>query len=529
MTELGYRVSDKIRPLIYRSERWLEVRRRIVSCMLGLSIVCCLAIYPAHAYASDSASTDVAAINDSQQESSLGGDSTSGDGEVLAAFVGSHGAGELTDDVQSTVENVQSNESSTEAGESDTEPMGDQASGGALANSFRFQDGIPIDSGVSALARTAGNSWTYSNGVYTATDGTRVTGAKGFGIDVSSWQGSIDWNAVKNSGLVDYVIIRCGWGSDYASQDDSRFLQYVRGCQEAGIPFGIYLYSYAFNTQMAQSEAQHVLRLLKSANLDPSQIAYPIYLDLENEAGTGRPCGQDGGQKVYISNEMLAQIASTFCNAISQAGYRPGVYANLKWWNSYLTSPVFEQWSKWVAQYNTSCSYQGAYDMWQCMSDGRIPGISGNVDINFDFTGLKSSGSAGVPMYRMYNPNTSEHFYTANTYERLMLIDAGWTYEGIGWYAPLSSGTPVYRLYNENVSDHHYTTSAAERDALVRVGWKSEGIGWYSDDAHGAPLYRLYNPYTISGMHHYTLSAGERDVLVTLGWRYEGTCWYSVS
>ncbi|MBQ9610296.1 MAG: carbohydrate-binding domain-containing protein [Lachnospiraceae bacterium] len=131
-----------------------------------------------------------------------------------------------------------------------------------------------------------------------------------------------------------------------------------------------------------------------------------------------------------------------------------------------------------------------------------------------------------VSMYRMYNPNSGEHFYTSNETERNNLINAGWRYEGVAWNAPKTSDTPVYRLYNPNAGDHHYTTSISERDYLVELGWKYEGIGWYSDSDDGQQLYRLYNPNAIAGAHHYTTSEEERDKLISLGWRYEGIAWY---
>ncbi|WP_169815811.1 InlB B-repeat-containing protein [Denitrobacterium detoxificans] len=131
-------------------------------------------------------------------------------------------------------------------------------------------------------------------------------------------------------------------------------------------------------------------------------------------------------------------------------------------------------------------------------------------------------------MYRLYNPNGGEHFYTASAEERDGLRKLGWKYEGIGWKAPVFSNTPVYRLYNPNGGDHHYTSSAEERDWLRGLGWKYEGIGWYSDDNKTTPLYRLYNPNAKSGSHHYTTSASERDGLRKLGWHYEGIGWYGL-
>jgi len=134
-----------------------------------------------------------------------------------------------------------------------------------------------------------------------------------------------------------------------------------------------------------------------------------------------------------------------------------------------------------------------------------------------------------VPMFRLYNPNSGEHFYTQSTNERDNLKKVGWQYEGIGWYAPSSSNTPVYRLYNPNGGDHHYTVSVNERDMLTKAGWKYEGIGWYSDDAMGVKVLREYNPNATSGSHNFTTSETEHQNLVKLGWRDEGTAWYAVA
>jgi uncharacterized protein YjdB len=134
-----------------------------------------------------------------------------------------------------------------------------------------------------------------------------------------------------------------------------------------------------------------------------------------------------------------------------------------------------------------------------------------------------------VSMNRLYNPNSGEHFYTADTVERDWLVTLGWIYEGVGWKAPVSSNTPVYRLYNPNDGDHHYTMSSSERNWLVSIGWKYEGIGWYSDDAKMIPLYRQFNPNVYIGTHNYTIDKRENDWLVTLGWKAEGIGWYGTN
>lgn len=136
--------------------------------------------------------------------------------------------------------------------------------------------------------------------------------------------------------------------------------------------------------------------------------------------------------------------------------------------------------------------------------------------------------SQPIEMQRMYNPNSGEHFYTADTKERDVLVSKGWKHEGIGWKAPNKSNTPVYRLYNSNAGDHHYTKDINERDRLIQIGWKDEGIGWYSDDSKGIPVYRQYNPNAVAGSHNYTTSQEENLYLSLFGWIEEGIAWYGL-
>lgn len=133
----------------------------------------------------------------------------------------------------------------------------------------------------------------------------------------------------------------------------------------------------------------------------------------------------------------------------------------------------------------------------------------------------------GVPMYRLYNRVTSEHFYTASAYERDVLSRGDWNYEGVGWTAP-RSGSPVYRLYNPGLGDHHYTPDYGEAYTLIAYnGWNYEGIGWYSGGT--VPLYRQYNPGLRVGQHHYMTNKYERDQNAKYhGWRNEGIGWYAL-
>ena len=210
-------------------------------------------------------------------------------------------------------------------------------------------------------------AWGESNGKFYNDKLKQITGAVAKGLDVSHHQGKIDWEKVSKSD-VDFVIIRCGYGNNLTSQDDKYFAQNVAGCEKYNIPYGIYIYSYALNVSDAKSEANHVLRLIKSTGAKPT---YPIYIDYEDLSQNG------------LTPKQLGNFATAFFNKTIAAGYKAGVYANLNWWTNKLTDSRFNQWTKWVAQYNSACSYTKPYQIWQSTSTGKVPGVNGNADLNF--------------------------------------------------------------------------------------------------------------------------------------------------
>lgn len=223
---------------------------------------------------------------------------------------------------------------------------------------------IPTTEAPTTSKKTA---WGESNGKFYNDKLKQITGAVAKGLDVSHHQGKIDWEKVSKSD-VDFVIIRCGYGNDLTSQDDKYFAQNVAGCEKYNIPYGIYIYSYALNVSDAKSEANHVLRLIKSTGAKPT---YPIYIDYEDSSQNG------------LTPKQLGNFATAFFNKTIAAGYKAGVYANLNWWTNKLTDSRFNQWTKWVAQYNSACSYTKPYQIWQSTSTGKVPGVNGNADLNF--------------------------------------------------------------------------------------------------------------------------------------------------
>lgn len=206
-----------------------------------------------------------------------------------------------------------------------------------------------------------------------ASDGSLVVGNGAFGIDVSKWNGTIDWNAVKNSG-VNYVIIRCGYrgSSSGALVVDPKFEANIKGATAAGLKVGVYFFSQAVNNSEAVEEASMVLELIKNY-----KISYPVFLDVE----------ASGGRADSISVAARTDVIKTFCQTIQNNGYTAGVYANKNWLTTKIDTSKLNQYKIWLAQYASTPTYTGRYDMWQYKSTGKVTGISGDVDLNWSYLG----------------------------------------------------------------------------------------------------------------------------------------------
>ena len=236
---------------------------------------------------------------------------------------------------------------------------------GDKANSFRYENGQAIVE-AEPFASTFPGAWKKISGKYRSSNGSVIDGAVARGIDVSHNQGVIDWQKVKKDGI-DFAIIRCGYGMNQANQDDAQWLNNVKGCEQNGIPYGVYLYSYADTVAKAKSEAAHVLRLIKG-----HKLSYPVYYDLEDN--------------YILSHTTAAQrqkITETFTSIIKKAGYSVGVFAPKNWFEKELPTAAFNKWDKWVAHWNTKCTYQGNYQIWQATNKATVAGITGSVDMNF--------------------------------------------------------------------------------------------------------------------------------------------------
>lgn len=186
------------------------------------------------------------------------------------------------------------------------------------------------------------------------------------GIDVSTHQGTIDWEKVRDE--IDFAIIRCGFGGDHRSQDDSQWFNNVTACEKYNIPYGVYIYSYATTAEKAKSEAAHVLRLLRGHRPD-----MPVFFDLEENC------------IARLGNRIILELSKVFCEEITKAGYLFGTYANKNWYTNYLTDKWYDKYPKWLAQYSSQVTYKGSYDIWQYTDKAKVPGIRGNVDMNIAY------------------------------------------------------------------------------------------------------------------------------------------------
>lgn len=206
------------------------------------------------------------------------------------------------------------------------------------------------------------NGATYNFG----SDGVLLT--SGFGIDVSKWQGNIDWSQA--SSAVSFAIIRCGFrGSSGNIAVDPKFAQNIQGAKANGVRVGVYFYSIAMNEAQAVEEASLAVQQVSQYG----GVSLPIYIDMEDS------------RQLSLSQAERDAIVMAFCRTVQNSGYSAGVYANKNWLTNYLTPSSYGGISIWVAQYNTQCTYKGRYDIWQYSSKGSIPGIGGNVDLNTSY------------------------------------------------------------------------------------------------------------------------------------------------
>lgn len=250
------------------------------------------------------------------------------------------------------------------------------------------------------------------------------------GVDVSYANGNVDFGALKDAGI-QFVIIRCGYGGDYRNQDDAQFENNVKNAESIGIPWGVYLYSYAKNSTMAQNEAQHVLRLLNGR-----KPAYGVWYDVEDP---------------QIAGCDLVANCVTFCKAMEEAGLYCGIYSMLGWLKSKLDSPLLDKYDKWVAQWNATCDYKQPYGIWQYTDKLVICGkvFDGNYAYK-DYPALTGGGDEEV----RYNKISDIPKWAQATIKKLcdkkILVGNGGKKDENGYPADLDLSYDMIRMFDAN-------------------------------------------------------------------------------
>lgn len=301
------------------------------------------------------------------------------------------------------------------------------------------------------------NSWRYENGLLidavsdgidaqSLADEALPNGAVARGIDVSNFQGTIDWNQVKAAGI-EFAILKVG---PVYGKPDSTFERNATECERLGIPYGVYYYSYARSVADANKEADRTL-----AWLGGHHPSLPVYYDLEDNYILQDP---------NFSKDKLARIAQTFCNRMEAVGFKSGIYANLNWLNNYLDSPSLSGYDHWVAQYNWCCDYAGSYSFWQYSSSGNVPGVNGRCDMNYCFNGSLLNVDDSK-MHIQYEAHVSN----------------------IGWMSSKRDGSTAGTTgQSKAVEDLKVSILNPVEDGSVQINANVSGIGWQGWDTPSA-------------------------------------------
>mgnify|MGYP002556493972 FL=1 len=332
------------------------------------------------------------------------------------------------------IEESRVDESNGEAPTDDSTEMNSCEADSLEPNSWRFENGVLIDS---------------DNGDIDAqslTDDPLPNGAVARGIDVSNHQGTVDWNKVKAAGI-DFAILKVG--PVYGKPDDS-FERNAAECERLGIPYGVYYYSYARSVEDANKEADRTLAWLSGHH--PS---LPVYYDLEDSYILQDP---------DFSKDKLTQIAQAFCNRMEAVGFKSGIYANLNWLNNYLNSPSLSGYDHWVAQYNWRCDYAGSYSFWQYSSSGNVPGVNGRCDMNYCFNGSLLNVDDSK-MHIQYEAHVSN----------------------IGWMSSKRDGSTAGTTgQSKSVEDLKVSILNPVEDGSVQINAHVSGVGWQGWDTPSA-------------------------------------------
>ena len=349
--------------------------------------------------------------------------------------------------------------------------------GQSSAGSTGTASGTGSTSGQSASTANP-NAWKKVNGVYQMPDGSAINNVLFRGIDVSRWQGDINWSQVAADD-VSFVML----GTRSKGAVDPYFHRNIQQASAAGVKVGVYIYSLAMTPEMAVEEANFVLNLIHDY-----PVSYPVAFDMEDSTqGT-------------LSKDELAAIANAFCGRISEAGYYPVIYANDNWLANKLDMSKMN-YPVWVARYSAKPAYQNPV-MWQATSTGAVNGISGNVDIDFQFKDFTSVIPANT--WRTINGQT---YY----YQNYAKQKNNWIQDDGAWYYMNGDGL-VFKGWLNQSGKSYYLDDATGK---MITGWKSDSGKWYYFGSSGALSKGWIND---NGTWYYSNQEG----VMQTGWLDEG-------
>jgi hypothetical protein len=296
------------------------------------------------------------------------------------------------------------------------------------------------------LLSFAAEEWTMQTpGVYKLLDGSTLSGVYARGIDVSFWQGDIDWTKVAKDD-VKFAILGTRRRSGVV---DPKFETYAKAAIKNNIKIGAYIHSYATTVDMAREEADFVLNLIKDY-----PISYPVVYDVEHEDTQGK-----------LSKSELNAVIRAFTDRIKAAGYYPMVYANDYWIANKIDMNGIKDLDIWVAKYNTRHVYKNPA-MWQATDSGKVNGIPGNVDIDFQYKDFTSLIPANT--WRTINGNT--YYYKDFTMQKKT-----WINDGKNYYYMDDNGLALKGWFTENNKKYYLD----DVDGKMLTGWKSFNSKWY--------------------------------------------------
>ncbi len=288
-----------------------------------------------------------------------------------------------------------------------------------------------------------------------------------FGIDVSKWQGDINWQALKDEG-VSFAFVRVGHGDHTI---DPKFHANMKGAEKAGIPVGVYYYSEAVNETQALRDAQFVIR-----SLDSYLVSYPVVIDVE-----------DSGTQGSLSKQQLGKITKTFCDEIEAAGYTPMLYCNESWYKNKIDTSLIPNVYKWVARWSNKYDTDIKRDVWQAGETGKLNGIDGYVDIDF----------ALVDFTKIVTPRREK----SDSYIKQTGV---WREDNVGrWYSYTAGGWAVgWELIG---SDWYYF----DEEGYMCTGWINDGNAYYYLETDGAWTGHKKDDITDPAVHTDIISVDE--------------------